>query len=287
MSKRVVVIGGGVSGLTAAIYLSRANFEVKVFTGYYNGALSDSPIVENFPGFPEGISGFELLDNMRNQAEKFGAEIIDEKVEKIDFENNAVLSDSDETYNYDYLIIGTGTTPRKLTAKNANKYDCRGVHYCATCDGVVYKGKDVCVVGGGNTALTEALYLSDLCKTVTLFVRRDEYRADKVLVEKINQRKNIIQMMNSQIIECVGNDMLERVIVEKEDKTYSYNVDGIFVAIGSDKNDELLKNCLGDDYMNKLPDNVKLCGDLIESKHQAVIASASGAKVAMEIIENK
>jgi thioredoxin reductase (NADPH) len=287
MSKRVIIIGGGVSGLTAAIYLSRANFEVKVFTGYYNGALSDSPIVENFPGFPDGISGFELLDNMRNQAEKFGSEIIDEKVEKIDFENNAVLSDSDETYVYDYLIIGTGTTPRKLTAKNASKYDCRGIHYCATCDGVVYKDKDVCVVGGGNTALTEALYLSDICRTVTLFVRRNEYRADKVLVEKINQRKNIVQMMNSQIIECIGNDKLERVIVEKEYKTYPCNVDGIFVAIGSDKNDELLKNCLGDDYINKLPANVKLCGDLIESKHQAVIASASGAKVAMEIIENK
>lgn len=287
MSKKVVVIGGGVSGLTAAIYLARANFEVKVFNGYSMGALSNSPIVENFPGFPIGISGYELLDNMRQQAEKFGAEIIDEKIEKIDYVNNAVLSDFDETYDYDHLIIATGTSHRKLTAKNASKYEHKGIHYCATCDGIVYKGKNVCVVGGGNTALTEALYLSEICRTVTLIVRKDYFRADKILVESAFKKDNITFMMNSQIMQCIGEDRLESIDILDGIENFSLNTDAVFVAIGSDKNDELLKNCLGDDYINKLPANVKLCGDLIESKHQAVIASASGAKVAMEIIENK
>lgn len=286
MNKDVVIIGGGVSGLTAAIYLARANFNVKVLTGYHYGALSETPLIENFPGFPEGISGIELIDRIIQQAEKYGVEIIDDRAEKIDIVSNAVLSDSDETYPYSHLIVATGTEPRKLTAKNASKYECKGIHYCATCDGMSYKDKDVCVVGGGNTALTEALYLSNLCKTVSVVVRKDKFKADQHLVDAINKKSNIIKLMKSEIVECVGKDKLESVIIKIDDKHSSYLIDGIFVAIGSDKNDNILKESICQNYdMVILPDNIKFCGDLVESKRQAVIAAGSGAKVAMEIIE--
>jgi thioredoxin reductase (NADPH) len=151
---------------------------------------------------------------------------------------------------------------------------------------MLYKDKHVCVVGGGNTALTEALYLSNICKTVTLIVRKDKYRADEVLVNKVNQQSNIIQLMESTIEEFCGENKLNHVIIKTNDKIASYDTSAVFVAIGSEKNDEILKNSFGDNYnINDLPLNIKLCGDLIEAKHQAVIAAASGAKVAMDIIE--
>lgn len=286
--KNVVIIGGGVSGLTSAIYLSRANFNVKVLTGYSYGLLSDSPLVENFPGFKDGISGFDLLNEIKEQAEKFGAEIIDDKAVNIDANRNLVLSDSDETYQYDILIIATGTEPRKITAKNANKYDNKNIHYCATCDGRLYKDKNVCVVGGGNTALTEALYLSDICKSVTILIRKNKFKAEQALIDKVSKKSNIIVLFSTEIEECCGDNKLEKLIINTNDKLSSYLIDGIFVAIGSDRNDEILKASFGELYnISTMPDNIKFCGDIIETKHQAVIAAGSGAKVAMEIIENE
>lgn len=202
---RVIVIGGGVSGLTSAIYLSRANINVDVFNKGYYGALSDSPLVENFPGFPEGISGFELLDNMTTQAQNGGAIIHDEEIIKIDIDNNTVLSDSQVIYEYDYLIISTGCKPRKLSAKNIEKFENKGIHYCAVCDGSFYKDKEVIVVGGGNTALTEAIYLSNIAKQVNVFVRRDIIRADKCLFDKLNNLLNVNVLMNVEIKECYGD----------------------------------------------------------------------------------
>jgi thioredoxin reductase (NADPH) len=286
--KNIVIIGGGVSGLTSAIYLSRANFNVKVLTGYSYGLLSDSPLVENFPGFKDGISGFDLLNEIKEQAEKFGAEIIDDKAVNIDANRNLVLSDSDETYQYDILIIATGTEPRKITAKNADKYDNKNIHYCATCDGRLYKDKNVCVVGGGNTALTEALYLSDICKSVTILIRKNKFKAEQTLIDKVSKKSNIIVLFSTEIEECCGDNKLEKLIINTNDKLSSYLIDGIFVAIGSDRNDEILKASFGESYnISTMPENIKFCGDIIETKHQAIIAAGSGAKVAMEIIENE
>jgi thioredoxin reductase (NADPH) len=273
--KNVIVIGSGCAGLTSAIYLSRANINTTVFTGYSYGALENTPLIENFPGFPLGISGYDLLDNMMQQAVENNVNIVENIIEKIDIENNVVYSDSGEIYSYDALIVATGTKVRSMPIKNE-----KNVHYCAICDGTLYKDKDVCVIGGGNTALTDALYLSKICKNVTIIIRRDVFRADKCLIDKVNQTENIHIIKNNQIKECIGEKELESIILMDDT---NLNVNAIFLAIGFDKNDGLLIDALGENY--KLPDNIKMCGDVIETRHQAVIAASSGAQAALDIID--
>lgn len=273
--KKVIIIGGGCSGLTSAIYLSRANIETTLFTGCSYGALEMTPLIENYPGFPNGISGYDLIDNMIQQAVEYDINLIDETIVSIDVKNNTVLSDSDVTYDYDALIIATGTKTRSIPLKNA-----KNIHYCAICDGALYKNKDVCVIGGGNTALTEALYLSNICKSVTIIIRRDVFKAEQYLIDKIYNTPNINIIKNNQIKECIGEKELTSVILLDDSQI---NTNAIFIAIGSDKNDTLLKEALGDNYV--LPENIKMCGDVIENRHQAIIAAGSGAKVALDIID--
>lgn len=273
--KKVIVIGSGCAGLTSAIYLSRANIDVTVFTGYSYGALENTPIIENFPGFPLGISGYDLLDNMIQQAVENNINIIEESIVKIDASNNMVYSDSGATYCYDALIVSTGTKHRSIPIKNE-----KNTHYCAICDGTLYKNQEVCVIGGGNTALTDAIYLSNICKKVTIIIRRDIFRADKCLVDKVEKIENINIIKNNQIKECIGEKELDSIILMDDT---NINVKAIFIAIGFDKNDELLVNALGENYI--LPENIKICGDLKENRHQAVIACASGANVALDIID--
>lgn len=276
MNKKVVIIGSGCAGLTSAIYLSRANIDTTVFTGCSYGALEMTPLIENFPGFPNGISGFDLIDNMVQQAVEHNVNFIEETIVSIDPIKNSVLSDCGVSYDYDVLIIATGTKLRSIPLKNA-----KNVYHCAICDGSLYKNKDVCVIGGGNTALTEALYLSNICKSVTIIIRRDVFRAEQYLIDKINTTSNIKIIKNNQVVECVGDAELEYVILSDNTKIY---VNAIFVAIGSDKNDELLTNALGENYC--LPNNIKMCGDVVEDRHQAIIAASSGAKTALDIIDD-
>ena len=283
MKKKVVVIGSGVSGLTSAIYLSRYNFDTKVFTGYSYGSLSETPIVENFPGFPNGISGMELLENMEMQAEKFGAEIIAGSVERIDFKGSYIVDDSGDEYSYDALVIATGSTPTPL--KNEGVEDCKNnIHHCATCDGVLYKGKDVAVVGGGDTALTEALYLSELAKSVTMIVRRNVWRGTPKLVEKVESKNNIHLKMGCTIDKLIKNENnIEITFNEVEDSIF---VNGIFVSIGNKPNNNLFidefnkSNCV-----NRL-NNVWVCGDCLDNMYkQAIVSAGEGAKVAIEIFK--
>lgn len=273
--KKVVIIGSGCAGLTSAIYLSRANIDVTLFTGYSYGALENTPIIENFPGFPNEISGYELIDLMSQQAAEYNVNMIEASIVKIDVSNNMVYSDSGATYCYDALIVATGTKHRSIPIKNE-----KNTHYCAICDGTLYKNQEVCVIGGGNTALTDAIYLSNICKKVTIIIRRDIFRADKCLVDKVEKIENINIIKNNQIKECIGEKELDSIILMDDTKI---NVKAIFIAIGFDKNDELLVNALGENYI--LPENIKICGDLKENRHQAVIACASGANVALDIID--
>jgi len=280
--KQAIVIGGGCAGITAAIYMARAGVSVKMFTGYEHGSLSDSPLVENFPGF-EGISGFELVEKMRYQALHNGVEIIDSIIEKINPFENTVLSESGEVYAYDGLVISTGSKPRKLTAENANKYESRGIHYCAVCDGALYKNKTVGVIGGGDTALTESLYLAKICGKVIMFVRRNQFRGSECLVQKVLNNSSIEVLWNTEIVSVSGNDRLEKVVCNNGKEI---ELDGLFAAIGNEPNDSIIKDAFGENYTNKYIGNVAICGDCFKNPYrQAVIACADGAKAAMYLNE--
>lgn len=298
--KQAIVIGGGCAGLTASIYLSRAGVETKVFTGYEHGSLSDSPFVENFPGFPDGISGFDLVEKMRCQALHHGVKIIDEIIEDINPFDNLVTSDSGFIYAYDGLVVATGAKPRKLTAENANEYEHKGIHYCAVCDGALYKNKVVGVIGGGDTALTEALYLSKICKRVIMFVRRDKFRGSDVLAKRVLDSWNCIDVVwNTQIISVDGKGKLENIEFTapsdmknvKGDYGPDFEkgkmqIDALFVAIGTEPNDKLIKNAFGEDCKDKYIGNVVIAGDCFSNPYrQAVIACADGAKAAMYLNE--
>lgn len=287
--KKVLIIGSGVAGLTSAIYLSRYNFETKVLTGYGYGSLSETPLVENFPGFPDGISGLQLLENMENQAIKFGTEIIHTSAEKIDFKRSVVLDDSGDEFSYDYLVIATGSTPKRLEIEGTK--ECKNnIHYCATCDGRMYKDKRVVVIGGGDTAITEALYLSEIAKSVTMIVRRNVWRGTPKLVEKIEKTSNINLQMGSTVKKLIKNE--NEICIKLNEKDEEIITDGIFVSIGSTPNSSLfyseyVKHGLDPlDPMKINFNNVWVCGDCLYNKYrQAIVSAGEGAKVAIDIFK--
>ena len=276
----VIIIGGGVSGLSCGIYLSRNKFNVKIFNGYSFGLLSTTPIIENYPGFPEKISGYELLEKIEKQAKKFGCEIQDSKVESVDYNNKIIKTDCGEEFTFDVLVIATGVTYKKLDINS--EFD--NVHYCATCDGLLYLNKDVAVVGGGDTALTEALYLSDICNNVYLIHRRNIFRGTKILIDKILCKSNIHLILDNEIIEFVGNKKFDQIILKNN---FKLKVDGAFIAIGNKPNTELL----GDSFIirdNKVINlsSVYVCGDINNYYKQAIIAAGDGVKTAIDIIND-
>ena len=264
--KKVIIIGGGISGLSCAIYLSRYGVPTTVFKNYSNGSLEETPYIENYPGIPN-ISGIELLSNMEEQAVSFGTEIFENKV--IEILEDKVIIDDNQSFNYDILVIATGRSYKKLDINNIERF--KNIHYCATCDGAFYKDKNVIVVGGGNTALTDAITLSNYAKSVTILIRKNQFKADNSLVNKIINIKNINVKFETQITDFKENG----VILNNND---FIEVDGIFVAIGSVPNNELLKNII-----NK--DNVYITGDVNGEYHQAIIAAGNGAITACKIYE--
>ena len=238
----VIIIGGGPAGLSAAIYTARALKKTLIIEeANFGGQITQAVEVENYPGY-ENISGMELGQKMFDQATHLGAESVYGTVSKIKKEkDNFQVTVGTKKYQSKVVIYGAGASPRKLGIKEENKYLGSGLSYCATCDGAFFKGKTVCVVGGGNTAIDDAIYLANICEKVYLIHRRDTFRAEPIKVNTLKERKNIEFITNAKVLEIQGENKVEKIVLSKENKEESIATDGVFVAIGHVPNTDLVK----------------------------------------------
>lgn len=246
----VIIIGAGPAGMTAGIYTKRSGFSVLIFeNGTPGGQAATTHAIENYPGFTEPISGPELMSNFFEQMMKFGVEMKGKRVERIDVSGKIkkVYVEGEE-FQAHVLILASGANPRLLGAKGEGKYRGRGVSYCATCDGFFFKEKEVVVVGGGDSALQEALFLSKICKKVTLVHRRDTFRGAKVIQDRINMKDNIVTEMDQVVEEISGDDSKVKEVVLKNVKTgetKSIEASGVFIFVGYIPNTKYLAEDTG------------------------------------------
>ena len=248
MSNKVAIIGAGPAGLTAAIYAARAYLEPLVFVGpAFGGQIATTTEVENFPGFPAGITGPELSIALREQAEKFGARLIEETIDAVDLRQRPFkLTSSSETYEVDSLIVATGATPRKLGVPGEDEFIGRGVSYCATCDGFFFRNKEIMVVGGGDSAFQEGLFLTKFGTRVRIVHRRDEFRAGATLLTRAKENPKI-EFVTSSVIERIdGNGKVQDVVLKnlKTGEETTTPVEGVFVFVGHLPNTELFHDQL-------------------------------------------
>lgn len=293
-----LIIGSGPAGYTAAVYAARANMKPLLFTGPEpGGQLMITTDVENYPGYPKGIMGPEMMEDFRAQAERFGTEIRYEMINKVDFsgEVHKVWTDSDVEIHADTVIISTGATAKWLGLESEQRLNNKGVSACAVCDGYFFKGTDVVVVGGGDTAAEEAHYLSKLCPTVHLLVRRDELRASKIMQQRIIKTENIKIHWNTETVEVLGEEEVEgvKVINNKTNKESIIPAKGFFVAIGHKPNTDIFKDWLDMDdtgYLVTQPDSTRTnvegvfaSGDAQDNIYrQAVTAAGTGCMAALD-----
>lgn len=296
---KCVIIGSGPSGYTAAIYASRAGLEPIVFEGNApGGQITMTEQIDNFPGYPEGISGFGLMEDIKKQALRFGAEVRNKVIKKVDFSKRPFVLETEdgEEVIAKTVIISTGASARWLGLESERKFRGMGVSTCATCDGFFYRKKDVAVVGGGDTACSEALYLSGLCNKVYLIVRRDVLRATKAVQEQIFSRENIEIVWKHKPLEILGDDSGVtgiRVISSEGEATKDIDVMGVFVAIGNIPNTDVFKGQLelnengyivtkGHSSYTSV-EGVFAAGDVQDPTYkQAIVAAGSGAKAAID-----
>jgi thioredoxin reductase (NADPH) len=294
-----LIIGSGPAGYTAAIYAARADLKPVMYTGMVpGGQLTQTTDVENFPGYPDGIMGPEMMEDFRKQAERFGTQIRFGYVTKIDFSSrpHKVIIDEIKSITADTVIIATGATAKWLGLESEQKYNGFGVSACAVCDGFFFKGQDVAIVGAGDTAAEEATYLAKLCKTVHMLVRRDEFRASKAMQNRVLNTPNIIIHYNTDTKEIMGdgkNVTGVKVLNNKTQEEKVIDVSGFFVAIGHNPNTEIFKGWLDMDetgYLITQPDSTKTniegvfaCGDAQDKLwRQAVTAAGTGCMAALE-----
>jgi len=295
-----LIIGSGPAGYTAAIYAARANLKPILYTGQQpGGQLTTTSDVENYPGYPEGITGPEMMAEFQKQAERFGTEVRMEMIEKVDFTGpvHKVWSESGKEIHADAIIISTGASAKYLGLESEKRLadSGGGVSACAVCDGFFYRGKEVAVVGGGDTAAEEASYLSKLCSKVHLIVRRDEMRASKIMQERVEKTANIEIHWNSETEEVLGKEFVEGVRIRnnKTNETKVLPIEGFFVAIGHKPNTDIFKGWLDMDetgYLITKPgttytniEGVFASGDAQDHVYrQAVTAAGTGCMAALD-----
>lgn len=296
-----IIIGGGPAGYTAAIYTSRAGLKPVLFEGLQpGGQLTITTEVENFPGYPEGVSGTQLVDDIKKQALKFGADIRSGAVTSVDFSRQPLeITVGGETHHTRSVIIATGASARYLGLEDEQKYMGMGVSACATCDGFFYRNRVVAVVGGGDSACEEALYLSSLAKKVYLVVRKPFLRASKVMQERVFKKENITVLFSCRPVGLFGEEVLEgaRIVQTMPDGTeqnFDISIDGFFLAIGHTPNTSLFKDSVMLDeqgYIKLIGDstatNVKgvfAAGDVADPVYQqAITAAAMGCRAALDV----
>jgi thioredoxin reductase (NADPH) len=296
--RNVIVIGSGPAGYTAALYAARAQLRPLVFEGSVTagGALMQTTDVENFPGFPDGIVGPELMDSLRKQAERFGAELIPDDVLSVDLSATPkVVKTDSETYLTQAVIIATGSKYRELEVAGEKALAGHGVSWCATCDGFFYRGHDIVVVGGGDSALEEAMFLTRFASSVTLVHRRDKLRASKIMQERAFANPKIKFAWNSEVVEVLGDGKVSAVRLRDvtDGSTRDVPVTGVFVAIGHDPRSELFTGQLATDAEGYLLvsqpstrtaiEGVFACGDVVDRHYrQAVTAAGTGCAAALD-----
>ena len=240
----VIIIGGGPAGYTAALYAARANLTAMVIEKFApGGQMATTEIVENYPGFVEGINGFELGMQMKKGAERFGVKTKLAEVKSVELDKNPkLIHTSKDTFQAKTIILALGAYPRELGLPNERNLRGRGVSYCATCDGMFYKDKTVVIVGGGNTAVADAIFLAKICKKVYLVHRREELRASKTYMESLEKTENIEFIWSSEVVEILADEFVTGVKVKSrnDDSVRMVACDGIFVAIGNVPNTELI-----------------------------------------------
>ena len=298
---KCLIIGSGPAGYTAAIYASRANLKPVLYTGLQmGGQLTTTTEVDNFPGYPDGITGPVMMEDLKKQAERFGAEIRFGIATAADFsgKKHKVTIDENKVITADAVIIATGATAKYLGLEAESKYAGQGVSACATCDGFFYRGKDVAVVGGGDTAAEEATYLAGLCNKVYLIVRRNVLRASKTMQERVMNTKNIEVLWEHQTLDLFGDNGVEgaRLVKKKstpESELVNIKIDGFFLAIGHTPNSDIFKKYLETDevgYIKTIPGTSKTnipgvfaAGDVQDPHYrQAVTAAGSGCMAAID-----
>lgn len=298
---KTLIIGSGPAGYTAAIYAGRANLAPILYSGIQpGGQLTTTTIVENFPGYPDGVDGNQMMDDMRSQAERFGTQMRDGSIMSVDFSSRpyTVTDEEGNQLQADTIIIATGATAKYLGLPDEEKYRGQGVSACATCDGFFYRKRTVAVVGGGDTACEEALYLAGLAKKVYMVVRKPYLRAAEIMQRRVKEKENIEILFETNTTGLFGENGVEgahlvKHLGESNEEHFDIDIDGFFLAIGHKPNTELFRGHIDLDeqgFIKVVPGTattnlpgIFAVGDVADPVYrQGVIAAASGAKAAIE-----